>query len=104
MKSEILKALRAFQENVSVQEYEYDKGEDFVVSWRDWENDEDWEDEEEPKDLKSWEAIKAINEGKKLIIMYMGEWIDFPHNSLQADEGNVLYLISQQGASIRIKK
>lgn len=97
MKSEILKALRAFQENVSVQEYEYDKGEEYISM-------QDWEDDEEPKDLKSWEAIKALNEGKKLIIMYMGEWRDFPHNSLQADEGNVLYLISQQGAYIRIKK
>lgn len=38
MKNKTLKALRAFQENVSASDYEFDKGEEYISS-QDWDDD-----------------------------------------------------------------
>tara|TARA_Y100000389_G_C17123529_1_gene346649 strand:+ start:58 stop:459 length:402 start_codon:yes stop_codon:yes gene_type:complete len=55
------------------------------------------------ENLKAWEAVKAIEEGKKLQIGSDGHWTDFGDGYVNGDCQNVLYLINDKCANFRIK-
>ena len=55
------------------------------------------------ENLKAWEAVKAIEEGKKLQIQFDGYWMDFGDGYVNGDCQNALHMILDKCANFRIK-